>query len=105
VSFEWFGSRLVEHDEDGDTAAMPAQLNLGWYPAGDAYFYSNPWPFDESLISVALPRPATWHTESWKGTMLRYAHVTGDPAGVEVFTEYADAVFGATRAPTPGPTA
>ncbi len=94
VSFEWFGSKR-------DAAGDPAQLNFGWYPAGDAYFYSNPWPFDDRLIGSPLPSGAEWHTNPWKGTMLRQAAVAGAPDAVERVLEYAAAVFAIAR-PTLG---
>ena len=97
IAFEWFGTRLVE---DGESAsAQPAQLNLGWYPAGEAYFYSNPWPFDDALLGVPLPAGAVWHTDGWKGTMLPYTEVAGRPDGEERFARYATAVY-AAAAPT-----
>jgi hypothetical protein len=98
IAFEWFGSLLVDHEEHGEATPIPAQLNLGWYPAGDAYFYSSPWPFDAGLMQHPLPQPAAWHTDGWSGTTLAYADVVGDPAGPAVFAGYADAVFTIVRA-------
>jgi hypothetical protein len=85
---------MVPHDEDGEVGELPAQINLGFYPAGEAYFYSNPWPFDgETLLAVALPDGARWNTEGWEGSMLEYADLAGRSDGVERFLEYAGVVF------------
>ena len=51
--------------QDGEEAT--AQLNLGFYPAGDAYFYSTPWPFDESLLDYDAfaenPKPIVGYSD------------------------------------------
>ncbi|MBT8212725.1 MAG: hypothetical protein KJN71_06235, partial [Acidimicrobiia bacterium] len=94
LSFEWFGTRVETHEENGETTDHPAQLNLGFYPGGQAYFYSNPWPFDaDALLGVALPHGAQWHTEGWEGSILRYEELAGDPDGPAKLAEYARAVF------------
>lgn len=95
LAFDWFGTGTADHD--GET--LPAQLNLGFYPGAEPYFYSNPWPFDESLTSVALPHGATWNVDGWQGTKLPYDVVreTDDPVGTIV--DYARAVYEAA-APT-----
>lgn len=96
LAFEWFGSKMVPHEEDGEVTELPAQINLGFYPAGDAYFYSNPWPFDgDALLTLELSDGARWNTEGWEGSMFVYADLAGRPDGVERFLEYAGAVFNA----------
>lgn len=93
LAFEWFGTRMVAA-EDGVPNDLPAQINLGFYPAGDAYFYSNPWPFEaDALLNVDLPGGAEWHTEGWEGSTLVYADVVGHTDGVDRFLAYAAAVF------------
>jgi hypothetical protein len=100
LAFEWFGTRTEKHDG----VALSSQLNLGFYPAGDQpYFYSNPWPFDETFVDTPLPEGAVWHMEGWQGTMLPYAVVQFDPDGIAKLAAYARAVFDAT-APTLGVT-
>jgi hypothetical protein len=100
IAFEWFGTRQVEHTEGGETTVSPAQLNLGFYPGGRPYFYSNPWPFEaDALLSVELPSGASWHTEGWQGSILHYDEVAGRPDGRERVLAYARAVFTAA-APT-----
>jgi hypothetical protein len=84
LSFEWFGTRTVVDPETGDE--LPAQINLGLYPAGDPYFYSNPWPFDPALAEADLPNGAVWHLEGWQGSKLDYetARTAADPAAVVI---------------------
>lgn len=78
LAFEWFGTRIETYEEQGELQEMPGQLNLGFYPGGDPYFYSNPWPFAETLLDHALPDGARWHTDDWQGSMLPYAELVGD---------------------------
>lgn len=96
LAFEWFGTRSVVSDEGGVPVEQPAQLNLGFYPAGDAYFYSNPWPFDaDTLLAVQLPGDARWHTDGWEGSILAYADVADRADGIDRLLDYATAVFAA----------
>jgi hypothetical protein len=96
LAFEWFGTRTETYGDE----VLPSQLNLGWYPAGEAYFYSNPWPFEaDALLGHTLPHGAEWHTEGWQGTRLDYALLAGDSDGPEKLIEYAAAVF-AVASPT-----
>jgi len=100
IAFEWFATRQIESETEGGTVTAPAQLNFGFYPAGRAYFYSNPWPFESDLLlNVALPHGAAWHTDGWEGTVLYYDEVAGSPDGRDRVAEYATAVYDAT-APT-----
>ena len=95
LAFEWYGTKTVSHVEEGETVELPSQLNLGFYPAGRAYFYSNPWPFDPTVTQVQLPGPAEWNTEGWEGSILYYDELlaTDDPA--QLLADYAQAVFAA----------
>jgi len=94
LAVEWFGSRTETFEENGEVSEHPSQLNLGFYAAGDPYFYSNPWPFEATTLTAAeLPHGAVWHTEGWEGSMLPYAKLAGDPAGLEKLADYAHAVF------------
>ncbi|MEA3503261.1 MAG: DUF5996 family protein [Actinomycetota bacterium] len=96
LAFEWFGSKMVPHEEGGEVTELPAQINVGFYPAGDAYFYSNPWPFDrDALLDVELPEGARWNTEGWEGSMFEYADLVGRADGVERLLEHAGIVFDA----------
>lgn len=93
LAFEWFGTKVETFEEDGETTTYPSQLNLGFYPSGDAYFYSNPWPFDESLIGEELPHGAVWNTEGWQGSKLAYADLAGRDDAPTRLREYAARVF------------
>ena len=100
LAFEWFGTKLVSHVEDGESTDAPAQLNLGFYPAGRAYFYSNPWPFDAATLTAqSLPQPAQWNTEGWEGSIVYYDELLATDNPAETLLDYARAVF-AAAAPT-----
>lgn len=97
LSTEWYGTRMVEHEENGAIVSAPAQLNLGFYPGnaqGPAYFYANPWPSEgDRLLGEELPPGAFWHTEGWEGTMLPYTELIGeDDAGARLL-DYARRVY------------
>jgi hypothetical protein len=93
LAFEWFGTRVETHEENGTVQTFPSQLNLGFYTAGRAYFYSNPWPFDPSLTGHELPAGAEWHTEGWEGSILYYDLIAGKPDADALLRDYARAVF------------
>jgi hypothetical protein len=98
LAFEWFGTRFVEYEEDGEIIKYPAQLNLGFSPGESShpkpYFYSNPWPFEaDVLLDKPLPPGARWFTESWQGSILPYGELVGvDGAGERLF-DYARVVY------------
>jgi len=97
LAFEWFGTRVQEHEEQGEVQQIPAQLNLGFYPGSPnvaPYFYSNPWPFEgDLLLGKALPTGARWHTEGWQGTILPYKELEGDSGAETRLLAYARRVF------------
>jgi hypothetical protein len=94
LACEWLGTRVETYEEEGETTEHRSQLNLGFYPAGRAYFYSNPWPFDgATLMSHELPHGAKWHTDGWEGTILYYDRLAGDPDAASKLAEFARAVF------------
>ena len=95
LAFEWFGTRMIEHEEAQEAGPMQAQINLGFFSGARPYFYSNPWPLDPALTSVALPHGAEWHVEGWQGSVLYYDQLTGDPAAATKLAEYATAVHAA----------
>lgn len=100
MAFEWFGSKDVDHVENGENVTQKAQVNFGLYPGGEPYFYCNPWPFEtEALVSHALPDGASWHLEDWQGAIMPYAAVAGRPAGRDRVTEFFTRVH-ALAAPT-----
>lgn len=97
LAFEWFGTLMVSSDENGEDKEHPSQINFGLAPGDsshpEAYFYSNPWPFQESLLGRELPGGARWFTESWQGTLLSYADIAGDDTGAEKLAAYFKAVY------------
>ena len=76
VATEWFSDMVVDYDG----VPTSAQIAIGWYPAGDAYFYANPWPFDDAWTAAPLPEGAIWNTEGWYGALLAMADVPQDRA-------------------------
>ena len=96
LAFEVFGTKMIEHTEGGVATASPSQLNLGFYPAGRAYFYSNPWPFvGDELLGVALPEPASWNTGDWEGSILYYDELLSLDDSETTLLEYARTVYDA----------
>ena len=98
LAFEWFGSRVVEYEEDGEVTRYPSQLNLGLSPGEPShpkpYFYSNPWPFEEAqLVDKPLPSGARWSTDSWQGTLLPYDELVGDSQAEERLLGFARRVY------------
>lgn len=94
LSFEWFGTRIETSEENGEIQEYSSQLNHGFYPGGDAYFYSNPWPFEEDqLLDRPLPPGASWHTEGWQGTIFPYEELVGDKNAEARLRSYLKAVF------------
>lgn len=94
LSFEWFGTRMVTHEEKGDVQEIPSQINFGFYPGEPTYFYANPWPFAaDELVDHPLPGGARWHDEDWQGTILPYADVAGDPEAAARLLAYYGEVF------------
>lgn len=94
LAVDWFGTRLESHVENGETRKHRAQLNLGFFPGGRPYFYSNPWPFEaDRLLHHPLPHGAEWHLEGWEGSILYYDLLQQDPEAEKNLLEYAAAVY------------
>jgi len=94
LAFEWFGSRTERYEEDGEITEYPSQINLGFYPGGRPYLYSNPWPFEaDALLGQPLPEPAVWHTEGWQGTELFYDEIADRDDADQVVRNFARAVW------------
>jgi len=92
IATEWYSDKMVDYDG----TPTSAQIAVGWYPTGDAYFFANPWPFEDSLVETELPHGAIWNTEGWYGAKLNVADV--DPAsGVETVVSLGNAVHAAAR--------
>jgi len=80
IATEWYSSKSVDYEG----TPTSAQIAVGWYPAGDAYFYANPWPFEESFTEVALPSGAVWNTEGWYGAKIDVTDLDPKTAGATV---------------------
>ena len=94
LAFEWFGSRVVKHEEHGQVQELPSQINFGFYPGEPTYFYANPWPFEkDKLVDQPLPAGARWHDNGWQGTILDYADIVGDPQAEERLLAYYGQVY------------
>jgi hypothetical protein len=94
LAFEWFGTRVETVEEDGELREQPAQLNLGFYPWSEPYFFSNPWPFDgDTLLNKPLPAGARWFTQGWQGALLPYQELVGDPAAENRLRGFARRVY------------
>jgi hypothetical protein len=87
IATEWYPGKMVDYDG----TPTSAQIAIGWYPAGDAYFYANPWPFEDSWADVDLPGNASWNTEGWYGALLKVADISED-SGVESVVALGEAV-------------
>ena len=82
LSFEWFGTRLVESEEVTQTDGARAQIGFG-FSLGDSsvsqpYFYATPWPFEQQAISQDLPHGASWYQDSWQGALLLYETIRAE---------------------------
>lgn len=93
LAAEWYGTRTERVVEHGEEQAYPSQINFGFYPGGEAYFYCNPWPFESDvLLATELPHDAHWHTEGWQGSMYPYALLADRPDAEQKLAEWAAAV-------------
>jgi hypothetical protein len=87
IATEWYSDKMVDYDG----TPTSAQIAIGWYPEGDAYFYVNPWPFEDSWAEVELPGNASWNTEGWYGALLKVSDIPED-SGVEAVVALGEAV-------------
>lgn len=71
IATEWFSPVRVPY---GDSDAS-AQIAVGWYPAGDGYFYANPWPFEDAWAENPVMEGTSWHLDGWQGAVLNSAGV------------------------------
>ncbi|MEN8237683.1 MAG: DUF5996 family protein [Actinomycetota bacterium] len=92
IATEWYSEKLVDYEG----TPTSAQIAIGWYPAGDAYFYANPWPFEESWADVELPGGASWNTDGWYGALLSVADID-EGSGEESVVALGEAVHATAR--------
>jgi hypothetical protein len=97
LAFEWVGTKIVRYEEENGAVEYPAQLNFGFAPGDssypEAYFYSNPWPFEKTLTNGTLPHGARWFSEGFEGTLLPYKALVNEPEPVSELLEYYRRVF------------
>jgi len=77
LSLVWFSGR--EADVPPGEEGGPEQVGFG-FSTGDesmpeAYFYANPWPVPDGILTDPLPDGASWHTAGWVGGLLPYRAV------------------------------
>ena len=95
LSLEWFSGRKAQAspgEEEGDE-----QIGFG-FSTGDegipeAYFYANPWPFPAEVVETPLPQGASWYTESWRGSLLRYNTLVESDDSAGRLRAYLNAVY------------
>jgi hypothetical protein len=92
IATEWYSDKMVDYDG----TPTSAQIAIGWYPAEDAYFYANPWPFEDAWADVELPGNASWNTEGWYGALLRVSDVP-EHSGVEAVVALGETVHATAR--------
>ncbi|MQC26123.1 MAG: hypothetical protein DWG76_01555 [Chloroflexi bacterium] len=89
LSFEVFGNFKVDGSE--------SQIGIGFAPTDSsqsgAYFYANPYPFDEAVTKQLLSASATWFTDSWKGALLPYAEIAEHPDGASKLDTFLQAAY------------
>lgn len=82
ISFLWFATDKADENAP--------HVNFGFSPPGsdidDHYLYAYAYPMPEGIDLPDLPTPAYWHTEGWKGVVLKYKAIA-DAANPELYVE------------------
>lgn len=80
IAMLWFSGRLIPGKDPSDWDHSREQMNFGFSTGDDEipepYFYMTAYPFNEELTKSKLPNNAFWHTEGWKGAVLKYSELT-----------------------------
>jgi hypothetical protein len=68
------------------------QMNFG-FSTGDEgipepYFYTTAYPWPEAIVTAPLPPGAIWHTEGWKGALLKYDSLLESGSAAEHLLSY-----------------
>lgn len=75
-SLVWFSGRQIPGKDPADAENADEQMAFGFSTGDDGipepYFYITAYPWQEALMRADLPSGARWHTDSWKGALLRY---------------------------------
>lgn len=96
----WFSGRQVPGVDPADEESADEQMNFG-FSTGDEgmpepYFYITAYPWPADITAAALPAGAVWHTESWKGALLKYAALVGADQPEEKLLAYMRAAYQAS---------
>ncbi len=102
LSLLWFSGNLVPGVDAEDEEQAEEQMAFGFSTGDEAilapYFYITAYPWPEDITQAALPAPAQWYTESWKGALLMYADVAAAPDPAALLLAYLRAAHSAGEA-------
>jgi len=79
LSLVWFSGReaVVPAGAEGGPEQVGFGFSTGDESLSEAYFYANPWPVPDDILTEAMPDGASWHTAGWVGGLLPYKTVAG----------------------------
>lgn len=97
LSLLWFSGRKVPGVDPAEEENADEQMNFG-FSTGDEglpepYFYITAYPWPVGITDAPLPAGAVWHTESWKGALLRYDTLLGTNQPEEKLLAYLRAAY------------
>jgi hypothetical protein len=76
LAMMWFSGRLVPGKDPADAEHADEQMNFGFSPGDggipEPYFYVTAYPTPDGFVNSPLPPGAAWHSDGWKGAVLRY---------------------------------
>lgn len=97
LAFTLLGNKTVKTVSDGGQS----QILFGFSPEDpgqpSAYFYVNPFPFEESLTHRPLPAGASWHTAGWQGALFPYFEIAEKEDGAERVLGFLQAAYEAEK--------
>jgi hypothetical protein len=93
----WFSGRKVPGVDPANEEWADEQMNFG-FSTGDEgipepYFYITAYPWPANITDAALPAGAVWHTQSWKGALLKYESLVGADQPEEKLLAYLWAAY------------
>jgi len=93
----WFSGNLIEGQDPENWDYSREQMNFG-FSAGDSeitepYFYITAYPFPDETVNYNLSGSAYWHTEGWKGAILKYNDLILTDAPFKQLINYFDEVL------------
>lgn len=93
LAFILLGNKAVTTVE----GEFPSQITFGFAPDDpgqpSAYFYVNPFPFEESITRNKLPHGASWHTAIWQGALMPYTEIAERPDGEQRLLDFLQAAY------------